>query len=673
MNEGKVIVGPRYHVHIGTSNKSFVTTSNILAEKGIRNSRFMLALLDKGLADIDPFNENLSDEIRGRILAEIVGNPWYFLREVVRVPVTGGVVPYALHLGNLFLTWCMLSNINAYLVLPRQNYKTVSACAVYMWAYNFGTRNSHMLFFNKELGDSQNNLKRIKDLTDELPQWLVDSVLADPINDRNAIEYIYSAHRNNRIDPKPAGRDPSHADKLGRGNTVPMVWYDEISFAKYIRDTYTAAAPAQSQARESAIQMGKPYGTVITTTPNALSDPSGEFAYMIRNGSLRFRLEFYDYGPTKVRHLIDTQAEFNFVYAEYTYKELGRSEEWFRVQCRELLNDQVKIKRELLLVWPMSTEGSVFTEEQLDVLIKYQRDSIATMPVNIRDTVIPAGMEMEFIEMPNPAKSYILSIDTSGGVGRDYTSFILIDPDTMKAIGLIKTNTADDDAIKAIARYLMVELFPKSVAVIERNYLGIIVINYLLKTGLESRLFYLEKEREAERTVGKMVVRNKRRVKVYGVDTTATSREAMFRYLFQIIDELPHTICLKTLQDEIRTLHRKKTGKIEARSGFHDDVLMSYLIAVYADRHDQPVMRQLLNKNRAGEMAQSMDSVAVLNTGGSAVPSVAAMHSPSKGKELTLDEYEAREAKASLDNSAVGRRRMSDMLSLLNAGGDFPL
>ena len=52
-----------------------------------------------------------------------------------------------------------------------------------------------------------------------------------------------------------------------RGTTTPNVWYDEMAFAKYIRETYMAAVPAQSQARANAIKMGVPYGTVITTTP----------------------------------------------------------------------------------------------------------------------------------------------------------------------------------------------------------------------------------------------------------------------------------------------------------------------------------------------------------------------------------------------------------------------
>jgi len=96
------IPGKSFYAHVGTKNKSFLRVSEILAEKGIKNNKFMLALFDPGLADIDPYDPNLSEEMQGRILAEIVRNPWMFLREVVRVRVSGGQVPYALHLGNLF-------------------------------------------------------------------------------------------------------------------------------------------------------------------------------------------------------------------------------------------------------------------------------------------------------------------------------------------------------------------------------------------------------------------------------------------------------------------------------------------------------------------------------------------------------------------------------------------
>ena len=669
------IPGKSFYAHVGTKNKSFLRVSEILAEKGIKNNKFMLALFDPGLVNIDPYDPNLSEEMQGRILAEIVRNPWMFLREVVRVPVSGGQVPYALHLGNLFLTWCMISNINCYLLLPRQNYKTVSACAMYLWMYGFGTKNSHFLFFNKELGDSQNNLKRVKDLQEELPAWLRDGVLTDPINDKNNVKYIYSAHRKNRIDPKPAGKDLAHADKLGRGTTTPNVWYDEMAFAKYIRETYMAAVPAQSQARANAIKMGVPYGTVITTTPNSQDDPSGEFAYMVRNGALHFRLEFYDYGPAKVRQMIDEQAEYNFLYAEYQYWEIGRDEAWFKEQCRELLNDQVKIKREILLVWPMSTDGSVFAEEQLDVLSKYKAEVVATMPVRPRKGNAPPNLEFLFTEMPDPSVPYILSIDTSGGVGRDYTAFTLSHPDDMRTVGTMKTNTADDEALRALSEHIVVDLFPKCVVIVERNYLGIVVINHLLKVpGVEPRMFYLEKEKEAERTIGKMVVKSRKKVRVYGVDTTADSREAMFRHLFQIVDELPALLRSEAIQDEIRTLQRKKTGKIEHRSGFHDDQLMSWLIAVYADRHEQPVLRAMIGRLRTTKVQASMDVVAALNVVGDRPPVPASM--TGRASDMTLDDYAAREAAKMADESSARRARMAALVANLNDssfGDDAPV
>ena len=124
---------------------------------------------------------------------------------------------------------------------------------------------------------------------------------------------------------------------------------------------------------------------------------------------------------------------------------------------------------------------------------------------------------------------------------------------------------------------------------------------------------------------GKLVMRQKRKVRVYGVDTTADSREAMFRHLFQIMDEHPQLICCSAIQDEIRTLHRKKTGKIEHRAGFHDDQLMAWLIGVYADRHEQPVLRGMLGRMRTTKVQASMDVVAALNVAGDRAPVPAAI------------------------------------------------
>ena len=432
-----------------------------------------------------------------------------------------------------------------------------------------------------------------------------------------------------------------------------------------------AAAPAGSQAKATARQFGRPYGTCVTTTPNQIDSDSGAFAYQLRNGSLRFRLEFYDLGPTRVRELIDTQAEYPFIYAEYTYKELGRNEAWFRTQCRELMNDMVKIKREILLVWPMSGEGSVFAEEQLDKLKNYQRPIVATIPIKPRNAFVPPGLELELTEMPDPNVPYVVSADTATGAGMDYHAFVLSHPSDMRQIGVVRSNTADDDAVKAIATHILVDLFPNAIAVIERNYLGVVLINHLIKNErIEPRIFYLEKEKVAERTIGKQVLRTKSKVRVYGVDTTATSREVMMRHLFQIVDELPHLIALEAVQDEIRTLQRKKTGKIEHRSGFHDDRLMAWLMAVYADRHEQPVLRSLLARVNSSRVQTAVNSVTVLNTATDVSPAAAVAAATGTQQIQGVEEYIRRAEEQRHDEAASRRRRLAGMVASLNMTGE---
>lgn len=403
---------------------------------------------------------------------------------------------------------------------------------------------------------------------------------------------------------------------------------------------------------------------------NNLDNESGAFAYQLRSGSLHFRLEMYDLGPTRVKELIDTQAEFPFLYAEYTYKELGRSEAWFRTQCRELMNDQVKIKRELLLVWPMSGEGSVFTEEQLDILKQFETPIIGAFPLKPRDYPVQAGLELQFAEMPDPNVSYLIGIDTSAGQGLDYHAFTLSHPDDLRQIGYLRTNTADDDALKAIAKHVFMDLFPKSIAVVERNYLGTVLINYLLKhLNIEDRVFYLDKDKLAEKTVGGKPIKVKRKQRVYGVDTTAISRDAMMRHLFQIVDEMPHLVRLPLIQSEIRTLYRKKTGKIEHRPGFHDDVLFSWLMTVYADKHEQPVLRGLIARQRGSAMGARVAGISTLN---SSVQRSTASLAPasSSGSGLTMDDYIAREQERASQEAPDAKRRRMMALALNALNGD---
>lgn len=147
-----------------TSNLSFIKMHKILKDLKIKNNKFFLKLYDDSLQTVHVWikdkkgneieNPNLTKEEKLRITAEIRRNPWYFFREIVRLPVAGGKKAFELHRGNLALMFCMLNSLNSITILPRQHYKTVSSLTVYIWIYYFATENSNVLFLNKEFPDS---------------------------------------------------------------------------------------------------------------------------------------------------------------------------------------------------------------------------------------------------------------------------------------------------------------------------------------------------------------------------------------------------------------------------------------------------------------------------------------------------------------------------------------
>lgn len=254
-----------YIIHTTTKNTSFIKMYSHLKKKGIRNNKFFLRLYDQDLLRVDPFSKTLTPAQKSKILVEIAKNPYYFIREIVRIPIPGGLQSFEVHRGNLALTWAILNNLNLIVLLPRQRYKTISIICALIWVFYFGTDNTHMLFSNKELRDSKNNLKRFKDITGHFPQFIKDAILNN--KDINNIENIWSKDRNNTIDTSGSPISPESADKQGRGMSIPVFWSDEFAFLKYNDIMYKAAAPAISKVSEIAERDGRPHTKIISTTP----------------------------------------------------------------------------------------------------------------------------------------------------------------------------------------------------------------------------------------------------------------------------------------------------------------------------------------------------------------------------------------------------------------------
>ena len=157
MNKSRIakVKGKLYDIH--TNNKSFLKVAKDLQTVGINNALFMLEIKDPSVLSIDPYqcdkdgHTTLSRDQISRVMTECARNPWYFLREIVRIPDQGGTaVPYRANRGNIAQAFCIWKGYDSWLCLPRQQGKTISAIAFLAWAYIFGTTNSTFIFLNKD-------------------------------------------------------------------------------------------------------------------------------------------------------------------------------------------------------------------------------------------------------------------------------------------------------------------------------------------------------------------------------------------------------------------------------------------------------------------------------------------------------------------------------------------
>ena len=65
---------PTVYYQLSTNNKSFVLMHQYLKSIGIKNNKFMLALLDKDLAGVDPHDPKLNQFMKQKILRECMAN-----------------------------------------------------------------------------------------------------------------------------------------------------------------------------------------------------------------------------------------------------------------------------------------------------------------------------------------------------------------------------------------------------------------------------------------------------------------------------------------------------------------------------------------------------------------------------------------------------------------------
>ena len=571
-----------------TCNLSFLQVAQDLKSLGIKNNMFFLRLYDKGLQGIDPHGPitAMSTELCQRIMAECIRNPWYYLREVCRIPDQGNSkgIPYKLNRANLAATWCFVNNIDHYLTIPRQIGKTQSILANLTWAYLFGTTNSSFAFFATSQELASENLERLKMQRELLPPYLrlrqdcvIDAVLGTKDNEIDNIRKIYNPLTKNTIVTKAKATSKESAVKLGRGNTLPITYMDEAEFINYIDEIMMASGPAYSTAAANAERNGAAYCRILSSTPGDLDSPAGQAAQKILDKTCRWSEQFYDLGPEKAKEIIAANAENNIVYIEYSYKQLGLGEDWFRKLCKLVNGDPTAIKRELLLQRIRGSKDSPFSEEDLMAIQEIK-------PVVIEEHYIMDLYQLNVYKKLNPKVPYLVGVDVATGVNNDSTAVSVVNPYTLQIDAEFRSPIMGYPDLKRFLYQLVKKYIPQAVLCIEKNHGGDSVIQDLRETVLNRNIYHsmskdLVDDNNAKINKGH-IEREVERRRNYGVFTGVKSRSLMIDLLFLTVQEFKDRLTSHFVIDDILKLVRKN-GKVQAAAGEHDDSIMSYLIALY--------------------------------------------------------------------------------------------
>lgn len=565
-------------IHYSTRNKSFIKIYYFLKKKGIKNNAFFLNLIDKTLLNVDPFDEeNLSEEIKERIIFECTINPWYYLRECVKIP-SSGIVPYELNLGNLAITWAALNNIPFYAILPRQTGKTYAVAAVFTWIFYFGGRNTEMICFANTDNNLKNNTGRIRSIRDHLPSYLR---FKDNKVDRDGENLMYFHELGNKILKQAPKRSAEAADQVGRGFSCPCEWYDEFAHIPQIAIQYSAAVFAQREVAKTANKLGLPNFIAITTTPAFLDTKSGKWAYDFYMDTFEFTESLYDEDINKVKKIIQTESKRRVMGIEYPYWELGKGDDYWEQCVSDVGGDQDILDREVLCKWKSVSKDHPLGQNTVQLLTSNIHKPKCILIVN-------DIFRMKLYKDPNSidwGSIYIISGDCSGNVGEDYSGLVVTDPETYEVIATIRTNYYSTALYSKLIYTIMTKYFYKSILVLENNFNGGTILDNVIDMdySITSRIYCDPETPE-----------------IYGVKTTRETRNQYYKTILKIAaDDSSSIIHDRVIISEIASLVKLRNGRIDHPPGGHDDLLISYLIGRWFMMFGKKIERYI-NPNKIG-------------------------------------------------------------------------
>lgn len=619
--QSKVIIlndadgNPRWY-DFGTKNESFLLTCKELKELGVKCWYFPLEIKypNLGVQNIDPYDPKLSPEDIGKVLVECKNNPWYFFREVTRVPVRGaGLTQLYLHRAGCASIWSFLHNIDFELVQPRQTYKTTVLTAIMSYMMLFEYRNCDIPYLHKKESRCTDNIGILRDYITSLPKYLNPWANQKHLPGLQSLKY--EGKHNVSIKPLAAPKSESVATDVTRGFSLFTWFADECEFIPYMKAIIDGANPTIVQARETAEKNGIHHCMMYASTPGDLETNEGKEWEKILNNLPRFKEDMYDLSTTELNRLKhppagSMEAPLTMIYIEFNHVQLRKDGEWLRQQYFEAVQKSTlgEYRRGVLLQRFRGGEGSFFKQEDLDYIQSKMREpdyDVCLMKkyhlyVYKHNIQVPdLNSQAPYFDMIIP---YLIGIDCATGKDGDNTAICIVHPYTLEVVAeLVSPYMGGLDLMRIVT--ILAKMLPKALFCLESNMTGVDIIDFVQESQLENRFYHDPRATEMTKNVTEpqnSVISMKARARAkrhFGTYVSPKVRKTMFNVLRDTLHDYRHLIYTKFLVKDICNLVEQKNGNMAAAAGEHDDMVMAYLHTLYVLKYGYELGRFGINKS----------------------------------------------------------------------------
>ena len=435
-------------------------------------------------------------------------DPIYFIKKYCKiVHIDRGVIPFELYDFQEDFINTMHNNSKTILCTARQVGKTITTAAYFLWFAIFHKNKDSAILANKG-NTAKEIMNKIQQIYSLVPYWMQPGL----------VEWNKSTmvlENGSRI-----FCETTSANSI-RGYTITNMLLDEFAFVDTgkAEEFFTSVYPTLSSGKNTKI--------IIASTPCGLN-------------------HFYKTYTDAV------EGRNGFVAVTVTWQSVpGRDEKWAADQRRVL--GELKFQQEM----EASFQGSSNTL----IGSYYIKNMVYSQPLHSTD-----GFDMLF--KPEKDHIYFVTVDTSRGVGNDYSACVVFDATAMPYRTVAKYRS---DHIAPLlfptVIHKIAQDYNNAYVLIETNDLGESVAN-MLKNDLEyEHVIYCDKDRISEWGRGGVV----------GIKTTQKTKRIGCTSLKSLVENDKLIICDFDIIVEISTFVQIKNS-YAADSECHDDLVMCLVL-----------------------------------------------------------------------------------------------